>query len=40
VAGDVPSELAYYPDDPIAKAGREALACELDILRAQAGCDA
>ena len=40
VAGDVPSELAYYPDDPRAKAGREALACELDILRAQAGCDA
>ena len=40
VAGDVPSELAYYPDDPRAKAGREALACELDTLRAQAGCDA
>lgn len=40
VAGDIPSELAYYPDDPRAKAGREALACELDILRAQAGCDA
>ena len=40
VAGDVPSELAYYPDDPRAKAGREALACELDILRRQTGCDA
>ena len=40
VAGDIPSELAYYPDDPRAKAGREALACELDTLRAQAGCDA
>ena len=40
VAGDVPSELAYYPDDPRAQAGREALACELDILRAQAGCNA
>ena len=40
VAGDIPSELAYYPDDPRAKAGREALACELDTLRVQAGCDA
>ena len=40
VAGDIPSELAYYPDDPRAKAGREALACELGTLRAQAGCDA
>jgi alpha-ketoglutarate-dependent taurine dioxygenase len=33
VAGEVSSELAYYPDDPRAQAGREALALELDILR-------
>ena len=35
VAGEVPSELAYYPDDPRAQAGREALDRELDILRTQ-----
>jgi alpha-ketoglutarate-dependent taurine dioxygenase len=35
VAGEVSSELAYYPDDPRAQAGREALALELDILRTQ-----
>lgn len=35
VAGEVPSELAYYPDDPRAQAGREALDRELDILRAE-----
>jgi len=36
VAGDPKSELAYYPDDPLAKAGREALAIELDLLRTEA----
>ena len=35
VAGEVSSELAYYPDDPRAQAGREALALELDLLRTQ-----
>ncbi len=33
IAGDPESELAYYPDDPEAQAGREALAAELDLLR-------
>jgi len=33
IAGDPESELAYYPDDPRAKAGRKALAAELAILR-------
>ena len=33
VAGDPRSELAYYPDDPRAEAGRQALAAELAILR-------
>ena len=33
VAGDAESELAYYPDDPQAQAGREALAAELELLR-------
>ena len=33
VAGDVDTELAYYPDDPRAQAGREALAAELMALR-------
>ncbi len=33
VAGDPASELAYYPSDPAAQAGREALAKELDLLR-------
>lgn len=36
VAGEVPSELAYYPDDPRAQAGREALAQELEALRGAA----
>ena len=35
VKGDEASELAYYPDDPKAKVGRESLALELDVLRAQ-----
>ena len=33
VAGDVPSELAYYPSDPEAEAGRGALERELAVLR-------
>ena len=33
IAGDPESELAYYPDDPEAEAGRIALAAELEILR-------
>jgi alpha-ketoglutarate-dependent taurine dioxygenase len=36
VAGDPESELAYYPADPEAQAGREALAAELEILRVEA----
>ena len=35
VAGDPASELAYYPDDARAAAGRQALAEELAILRAE-----
>lgn len=35
VKGDEASELAYYPNDPKAQAGREALGLELDVLRAQ-----
>jgi alpha-ketoglutarate-dependent taurine dioxygenase len=37
IAGDPDSELAYYPDDPRAQAGREALAAELELLRREAG---
>ena len=33
VQGDVPSELAYYPEDPAAEAGRQALTEELSWLR-------
>lgn len=33
VAGELNSELAYYPADPKAKAGREALKAELELLR-------
>jgi alpha-ketoglutarate-dependent taurine dioxygenase len=33
VAGDRDSELAYYPSDPEAEAGRRALAAELKLLR-------
>ena len=33
VAGDPQTELAYYPSDPGAQAGRDALIIELDILR-------
>ena len=33
VAGDPATELAYYPADPEAQPGREALAAELELLR-------
>ena len=33
VAGEPASELAYYPSDPEAEAGRQALRAELDLLR-------
>ncbi|MGD8418134.1 MAG: TauD/TfdA family dioxygenase [Pseudomonadales bacterium] len=33
VAGEPESELSYYPTDPEAEAGRQALAAELDLLR-------
>ena len=33
IAGDPETELAYYPADPAAEAGREALKIELDLLR-------
>ena len=33
IAGDPASELAYYPEDPEAQAGREALAAELELLQ-------
>ncbi len=36
VAGDPASELSYWPEDPAAEAGRQALAAELDILREEA----
>jgi alpha-ketoglutarate-dependent taurine dioxygenase len=37
VAGDPATELAYYPDDPAAEAGRQALAAELSLLREETG---
>ncbi len=37
VAGDPESELAYYPSDPQAEAGRRALAAELALLREARG---
>ncbi|MGI9611412.1 MAG: TauD/TfdA dioxygenase family protein [Acidimicrobiales bacterium] len=36
VAGDPATELAYYPDDPRAEAGRDALAAELELLQREA----
>jgi alpha-ketoglutarate-dependent taurine dioxygenase len=33
IAGDPASELAYYPSDPEAQAGRDALAAELEHLK-------
>jgi alpha-ketoglutarate-dependent taurine dioxygenase len=36
VAGDPASELAYFPTDPEAQAGRDALAAELALLREEA----
>ncbi len=37
VAGEPESELAYYPTDPPAKAGRQALQRELGLLRRETG---
>ena len=37
VAGEPESELAYYPTDPEAAAGRAALKAELDLLRQETG---
>jgi alpha-ketoglutarate-dependent taurine dioxygenase len=37
VAGDPASELAYYPTDEPAQAGRDALAAELQMLREEHG---
>ncbi len=37
VAGDPATELAYYPDDPAAQAGRDALREELALLREETG---
>ena len=37
VAGEPESELAYYPTDPPAEAGRQALQQELDLLRRETG---
>jgi len=36
VAGEPESELAYYPSDPQAQAGRDALTAELEVLREEA----
>jgi alpha-ketoglutarate-dependent taurine dioxygenase len=36
VAGDPATELAYWPDDPRAESGRQALAAELEVLREEA----
>lgn len=36
VAGDSGSELAYYRTDPKARAGREALAAELELYDTKA----
>ena len=35
IAGDPESELAYYPDDPRAEAGRQALQAELEALKCE-----
>ena len=37
VAGEPESELAYYPTDPAAEAGRQALKAELELLRQETG---
>ena len=37
VAGDSATELAYYPTDPAAEAGRKALQEELALLREETG---
>ena len=35
IQGDPETELAYYPSDPAAEAGREALTAELEVLRSE-----
>ena len=40
VAGDPETELAYYPDDPHAELGRQALNAELSLLRQELSADA
>ena len=40
VAGDPETELAYYPDDPQAELGRQALNAELSLLRQEFSADA
>jgi len=35
VAGDPETELAYYPEDPEAEAGRRALRAELELLKSE-----
>ncbi len=40
VAGDPETELAYYPDDPQAELGRQALNAELSLLRQELSADA
>ena len=37
VAGEVESELAYYPSDPEAQSGRDALQSELALLQQESG---
>ena len=37
VAGEPESEMAYYPTDPAAEAGRQALKAELELLRQETG---
>ncbi len=36
IQGDTETELAYYPTDPRAQAGRDALSAELELLRQEA----
>ena len=40
VAGDPETELAYYPEDPQAELGRQALNAELSLLRQELSADA
>ena len=40
VAGDPETELAYYPEDPQAELGRQALNVELSLLKQELSTDA